>query len=280
MTARELLAEARRRLAEAPFAPSGREALLLLSRVLGWSEAQLLARTEASMAPEKEARFRSLLERRLAGEPVAYLLGEKEFYGRLFTVDRRVLIPRPETEHLVEAVLAQPLPLHPRILDLGTGSGCLAVTLALELPAARLSAVDSSVGALAVAGANCRRHGVAPRVCLAAGLWGDALTTGAFDLLVCNPPYIDAATAGELSLEILDHEPPEALFADHGGMASYEELLAGLGSARPGTPLLLEIGAGQLTRLEELATRLGWEVEGAVMDYGGWPRVLRLRAGR
>ncbi len=146
-----LVAAARARLKTAPFEPSPREALLLVGRVLGLSEAQVLARGGEAV-PEAAAReIEALLVRRLAGEPVAYLFGEREFFGRSFAVDPRVLIPRPETEHLVEIALALPLPARPRILDLGTGSGAIAVTLALELPAARVVATDRSPAALAVA---------------------------------------------------------------------------------------------------------------------------------
>src|SRR5262249_44965248 len=146
----ELLREGRRRLAAGAFA-APREAALLLGAVLGLTEAQAMARDDQAVPPAAAARFEALLERRPAGEPVAYRLGSREFYGRRFAVDPRVLIPRPETEHVVEAALALALPPAPRILDVGTGSGCLAVTLALELPGAFAAAGDLSPGALAVA---------------------------------------------------------------------------------------------------------------------------------
>ncbi len=122
-TINRLLTEERRRLCAAPFRPSTREALLLLGKVLRLSEAQVLARSAKPVSATEERCFHNLIERRLTGEPVAYLLGEKEFYGRTFAVDRRVLIPRPETEHVVECALAQPLPARPEVLDVGTGSG-------------------------------------------------------------------------------------------------------------------------------------------------------------
>src|SRR4029079_11845729 len=143
-TIRQLLAEARPRLAATSFGAPPREALLLLGHVLGLSEAQALARGDSDVPARAEARFRELLERRLTGEPAAYLMGEREFYGRPFFVDSRVLIPRPETEHVVEEALAASLPKRPRILDVGTGSGCLAVTLALEIPGSCVVATDLS----------------------------------------------------------------------------------------------------------------------------------------
>jgi release factor glutamine methyltransferase len=246
----EVLARARARLAAAPFGPSTREAALLLGHVLGLSEAQVLARGGQPAGAAARRRFLGLLERRLGGEPVAYLLGEREFYGRSFAVDRRVLVPRPETEHLVEAALAARLPPAPRILDLGTGSGCLAVTLALELPAARVVATDLSPGALAVAAANVRRWQVKGRVALAAADVFAGLDLAAFDLVVSNPPYVDRRDASSLSPEVVDFEPPLALFAGERGEAVLAEIFAGAAALSPGALVLVEIGHGQLPALE------------------------------
>lgn len=246
----EVLARARARLAAAPFGPSTREAALLLGHVLGLSEAQVLARGRQPAGETAKRLFLGLLERRLGGEPVAYLLGEREFYGRSFAVDRRVLVPRPETEHLVEAALAARLPPSPRILDLGTGSGCLAVTLALELPAARVVATDLSPGALAVAAANVRRWQVEERVALAAADLFSALDLAAFDLVVSNPPYVDRRDASSLSPEVVEFEPPLALFAAERGEAVLAEIFAGAAALSPGALVLVEIGHGQLPALE------------------------------
>lgn len=268
--------EARRRLAAAPFGPPGREALLLMGRVLGLSEAQVLARGERVLNAAEAARFEALLARRLTGEPFAYLTGEREFYGRPFAVDRRVLIPRPETEHLVEAALVLALPPAPRILDVGTGSGCIAVTLALEIPAARLVASDRSSGALAVAAANSRRHRVAGRVALLAADLYAGIDLGRFDLVVSNPPYVDPATAGELSPEVTGFEPHGALFAADQGAALLTDLIQGAARLRPGVSLLLEIGRGQLATVRHAAAAAGLTVAAVVDDYAGVPRVVRL----
>src|SRR3954469_20502228 len=155
----QLLAEARPLLAATPFGASTREARLLLGPVLALAGGRGRAREEMALPREAERRFRDLLARRLAGEPVSYLTGEREFWGRSFAVDSRVLIPRPETEHLVEVALSEWLPEQPWILDVGTGSGILAVTLALETPGSRVVATDLSPGALAVAARNARRLG-------------------------------------------------------------------------------------------------------------------------
>jgi release factor glutamine methyltransferase len=276
----ELLARARERLAAAPFAPPRREALLLLGHVLGLSEAQVLARPERAVEAPAAARFEALVERRLGGEPVAYLTGVKEFYGRPFAVDPRVLIPRPETEHVIEAALAAPLPSRPRILDLGTGSGCLAVTLALELPGARVVATDASPAALAVAAANARRLGAAGVRCAAADRYV-GLDLAAFDLVVANPPYIDPADAASLSPEITGFEPHAALFAPGRGEAMLADLIAGAAALRPGAWLVVEIGRGQLQALRRHAAPAGLHVAAVIDDYAGIPRAIRLeRTGK
>jgi release factor glutamine methyltransferase len=274
-----LLAEARHRLAAAPFQPSTREAALLLGHVLGLSEAQVLARGEREVSPEHETRFRDLLARRLAGEPVAYLFGEREFYGRAFEVDPRVLIPRPETEHLIEEALAwvgrKGLPKW--ILDVGTGSGILPVTLALEIPGTRAVATDLSPGALAVAAGNAQRHGVSDRVHLLGSDLAAALRLARFDLVVSNPPYIDPVEAPTLSPEVRDFEPHLALFSPGTGDSTLARLFAACAAElRPGVPLLVEIGDGQLEAARGHAEATGLELVGVREDYAYIPRTLTL----
>lgn len=276
-TVEKLLAEGRRLLAAAPSAPSRREAALLLGWALGLTEAQVLARGREVAPAGAAERFRGLLGRRLAGEPVAYLTGEREFYGRPFAVDRRVLIPRPETEHLVEAALAQDLPAEPRILDLGTGSGCVAVTLALEQAAARVVATDRSPAALAVAAANVRRHRVGGRVLLAAGDLTASLRLERFDLVVSNPPYVDRREAPRLPPDVRDFEPAGALFADRGGLGVLARILTAGAAARPGAVLLCEIGDGQLPAVVDLVESLPLDLVETRRDYAGKDRVVALR---
>jgi release factor glutamine methyltransferase len=273
----QLLAEARPRLAATPFGASTREALLLLGHVLNLSEAQVLARQESEVSGEAERRFRDLLARRLTGEPVAYLLGEREFYGRPFYVDSRVLIPRPETEHIVEAALAERLPAAPRLLDVGTGSGCLAVTLALEIPGSRVVATDLSAGALAVAAENARRLGAADRVSLVRTDLTAGLDLSRFDLVVSNPPYVDRAEIPEISPEVCDFEPHPALFPPGAGDSILARLFARCAELRPGVALAVEIGRGQLDAACRHATGAGLELAGVREDYSGIPRVLVLR---
>jgi len=276
-TVGQLLAEARPRLAGTPFGASTREALLLLGHVLGLSEAWVLARDGSPVSPEAEGRFRELLARRLTGEPVAYLTGEREFYGRSFYVDPRVLIPRPETEHVVEAALAEALPERPLILDVGTGSGCLAATLALELPGARAVATDLAPGALAVAAKNARRLGAADRISLVRTDLADSLDLSRFDLVVSNPPYVDRSEIPEISSEVLDFEPHLALFPPGDGDSILARLFARCTELRSGVALAVEIGRGQLDAARRHAAAAGLELAGVRQDYSGIPRVLVLR---
>lgn len=273
----ELLEEGRRRLRAMPFHPPAREAALLLAELLGWSEARILARTDENVGPELAAHFRSLLDRREKGEPVAYLFGRREFYGREFQVDARVLVPRPETEHLIEIALKLDLPPAPTIADVGAGSGAIAVTLAAELPQSRLIATDLSLGALTVARGNAHRHGVAERI---AFLQTDLLAgvdLRKLDLLVSNPPYIDPALAETLSPEVVEFEPHLALFSPQEGKEAIERLLTAARDLRPGIPILLEIGYDQADFVAEEARRQGLGSVEISNDYAGLPRNALLR---
>jgi release factor glutamine methyltransferase len=276
-TVRELLAGGRTRLAASPFGIPRREASLLLGRILGLSEAQLLARDHQQVDAAAADRFRGWLERRAAGEPAAYLLGEREFYGRTFAVDPRVLIPRPETEHVIEEALALGLPAHPLLLDIGTGSGCLAVTLALEIPASRVIATDLSPGALAVARANVARHGVADRVHLSGQDLAGALDLRRFDAVVSNPPYIDRRDAPGLSPEVCNFEPHLALFSPVDGDSTLARILSESAGLRPGTPLIVEVGHDQSERVGRLAVAAGFRLDRIRTDYAGIPRTLVFR---
>lgn len=276
-TIAQLLAEARPRLAATAFGAPPREAALLLGWLLGLSEAQILAHGEREVPAETVKRFRALLERRLTGEPVAYLLGERELYGRTFAVDSRVLIPRPETEHVVEEALGIPLPQRPWILDVGTGSGILPVTLALEIPGALTVGTDISPGALAVARGNARRHGVTDRARFVGADLAHGLDLARFDLVVSNPPYIDAGAAPSLSPEVVNFEPHVALFAPGSGDSVLARLFALLGGGlRPGIRAIVEIGFGQIEAARLHAEASGLHFAGSRRDYAGIPRVVVL----
>jgi release factor glutamine methyltransferase len=239
--------------------------------VLQWSEAKVLAYGEIEIARDDARRFRELMRRRMEATPVAYLLGEREFWGRAFAVDARVLIPRPETEHLIEVALQIELPEEPRILEIGTGSGCLAITLALEIPEARVVATDLSVAALALARRNTLRHGVQERIHLVAADLLCGLQAGPFDLIISNPPYVAMSDADILSPEVRDHEPGLALFAEGDGTRTLGRLLR---QARGRPYLALEIGAGQEEAVQRLAVRAGWQMDRIVQDLAGIPRTF------
>lgn len=274
---REVLDEARCRLLAATFQPETREAGLLLGHVLAWSEAEVIARSDAELDESTRRRFESLLARRLEGEPVAYLLGEKEFYGRRFQVDDRVLIPRPETEHLVELTLELPLPSRPSILDLGTGSGCLACTLALEIPSSRIWASDISPDALAVAHRNLQQHDLSNRLQLVGADLALPIDLTRFDLIITNPPYIGEEEAAALSSEILDFEPRTALFAGAEGDVVYRRLLTELAALRSGCWVVAEIGANQADLIRQLTAESVFLLQEIHQDLAGRPRVALLR---
>jgi release factor glutamine methyltransferase len=207
-----------------------------------------------------DAQITSWMQRRLAGEPLQYIRGRTEFYGREYYVDDRVLIPRPETELLAEAAI-QLLPARARVVDVGTGSGCIAMTLQDERPDLDVFAVDLSVAALAVA----RRNGVTRLVA------SDILTSfrGTFDAIVSNPPYIPAREIDGLMTEVRDHEPRLALTPGPRGTEVIERLLV--------APLvILEIGFGQEQAIREIADARGYAVREIRNDLAGIPRVVVL----
>lgn len=211
----------------------------------------------------------ALAARRFAGEPLQYLVRTAHFYGREFYVDDRVLIPRPETELLVEAVL-QRAPRGARIVDVGAGSGCIAITLQLERPDLRVTAVDRSLAALAVSRRN--RDALGATVRLAAS---DVLTSvRAFDYVVSNPPYIRLADVEGLQIEVRDHEPHMALTPGPAGTEIIERLIV----ATRGLPLAMEIGYGQTDEVRALAAAHGRVVEAVLPDLAGIERVVVLSA--
>lgn len=276
---RELLREAEHKLSAGPHPERARrdaETILLhLLRIrdpernLAW----LIAHGNAPTSHRAE--FKVHIERRLAGEPLQYITGEAEFYGINFGVNRDVLIPRPETEHLVAKALSLAADFKPpRIVDVGTGSGAIAVTLSYKLPAAHVTATDISAAALAVARKNAERNGVAERVRF---LEGDLLAPVAgeqFDLVVSNPPYVAERDRDALSVEVRNYEPAQALFAGEDGLAIYRRLIPAAWSALvPCGLVALEIGYSQQPALHALLADSGFEQIEFIADLQGIPRV-------
>jgi release factor glutamine methyltransferase len=275
---RLLMAEARGALVDAGLL-SGDAALdaeVLARHLLGWDRAQLLTRQHLPPPDDFEAAYRAAISRRAAREPVALITGHREFWGLDFEVTRDVLVPRPETELLVERALvaARTLP-HPRVIDVGTGSGCIAVALAHELPSAFLAAVDLSASALGVAGRNIAAHALGSRVTLIRADLLEAIR-GPVDLIVSNPPYVAAADAPSLPRDVRDYEPHAALFAAEEGIAVLRRLCeTAAGRLAPGGHLIVEFGAGQAPVLRSTAERCGWQV-GFAVDLAGHPRVATM----
>jgi release factor glutamine methyltransferase len=245
---------------------SPRDVDLLLADVSGKPITWVIAHGEAEV---DDAKFEPLIARRFAGEPLQYIRGKTEFYGREFYVDARVLIPRPETEGLVEAAIEK-APRGATVIDVGTGSGCIALTLALERPDLRVIGVDRSIGALAVAAINRRR--LSAHVALAASDVLSAIKRPTF--VVSNPPYIAAEIVETLAGEVRDHEPRAALTPGPRGTEIIERILD---QARP-APVLMEIGYGQDAEIDGVARAHGYEVDEIVKDLAGIPRVVVLSA--
>jgi release factor glutamine methyltransferase len=251
------------------------DAQMLLLHALGRSphdRAWLIANDSDLMPPEAATRWLALLQRRQSGEPVAYLLGEKEFGGLTLQVDARVLVPRPDTEVLVEwALEALPAPggpEAPRILDLGTGSGAIALTIAAQRPDAQVMATDASADAIAVAQANARRLNLSVR--FAHGAWLAAVPGERFHVIASNPPYI---AEGDPHLAALTHEPISALTAGPDGLDDIRQIVAQAPSAlHPGGWLLLEHGHDQAAAVRELLAAQGFMALSSRQDLAGIER--------
>ena len=272
---------AARLLREARIAAPELDARLLLCHATGLSHEAYVAALNDALAPEAAARFGASIERRLAGEPVSRIIGIREFYGRPFRIDASTLDPRPDTETLVEAALGlvdREAPLN--ILDLGTGSGCILITLLAELPRASGVGVDVSLGALELARANAQTLGVGDRAAFLASDWLEAVE-GSFDLVVANPPYLSAADMAALSPEVRDHDPAPALDGGPDGLSAYRRIVPGLRKAlRPGGFALFEIGPDQDQAVSRLLAEAGLDVgEGQHLwrDLAGRPRVVGAR---
>ena len=270
----------RARLAAVGIEAAGLEACVLFEHAAGLDRAALLARGREMVEPEAARRYERLLEERARRVPLAYIMGEREFWSLRIRVDRRVLVPRPETETLVEAALER-LSSGARVADVGTGSGAVVIALALELGAGTFLGTDRSAAAIEVARANAAEHGLAGTIEF---LEGDLLAplaarTGLLDALVSNPPYIPTAELGGLQPEVRDFEPRIALDGGFDGLALIERIVAGAPPLlRCGGWLLLEIGAGQADAVRALLRRTGcFDDVSARCDLAGIERVVMAR---
>ena len=277
MTIGEILRDAADRTAAAKADATPWDARLLLAHALGGAS-PLALDPRLSLDPSVAGRFIAMWEKRLMGVPVQHLIGEWDFYGRPFRVDGRALVPRPETEVLLEQALKE-APAARRVLDAGTGSGIIAITYLLERPEATAVALDISLDALALARDNAARHRVGPRLSLLASDWLSALGAARFDVVLSNPPYLAIGESPHLPPTVRDHDPRRALFAGEDGLTAIRQLLATLPPyLEPGGLLVFEIGFGQSEAVRsEILARPVWRFLRIEPDMEGIPRICLAR---
>jgi release factor glutamine methyltransferase len=263
-------------LAAAGIENPARESRLALRWAAGLSGAALAGALEVAAAEDEALRFDEAIRRRAAREPLSHITGEREFWGRPFAVGPEVLDPRPETETLVAEALHRGPAAH--VLDLGTGSGCLLVTLLAEWPEAEGCGTDISGTALATARANAERHGVSERARFAEADWTDGLE-GTFDLVVSNPPYIAEAEIAALTPEVRDHEPRIALTPGGDGLGAYRRIAAGVRRLMaPRALLMMEVGPTQSMTVAAILAAAGLSVIGVIPDLDQRARLVLARA--
>ena len=281
MTIGRALVAAARALADAGVPAPRREAQVLVGHALGAGREVVFGHPERPITPVERAALDAIVARRAAREPTAYILGEREFWSLAFGVTRDTLIPRPESETVVEAAIAAigDAATAVSVLDLGTGSGCLLLALLSALPEAEGVGVDASLAALEVARANARRLGLNRRARFVCGRWGRALD-GRFDLIVANPPYIRDVDVDALAPEIAGFEPRLALAGGSDGLAGHRALAPDVARllGRRGAAAI-EVGAGQASLAAEIMARHGLVETGRRRDLAGIERCLVFRRG-
>jgi len=256
------------------------DALSILGLVLGQTSMWIATSSDSELTSLQERRYGQLIRLRQNHFPIQYMSGAQEFYGRSFRVKPGVLIPRPETELLVGEVLrlANHLEHHViSVLDIGTGSGCIAISLACEEPRMLVTALEPSPVALRIAAENCRRHACTHRVELVCSEYQAYTRARKFHLITSNPPYLSRASIEEADRSVLDYEPHEALFGETEGLAVYREILeSSQNQLIEGGRLILELAHDNLGKVDKLARDKGWKTLGVRNDYSGWPRVMIL----
>jgi release factor glutamine methyltransferase len=284
-TISEAIAEGARQLQSSSVDEARRTAGVMLCHLLGIDRTHLLTKSDQQIEEPDYQSYLQLIERRATGEPLQYIIGHQEFYGLDFIVTPAVLIPRPETEFLVEQIIKLSGESHliaPLIVDVGTGSGCIAVAIATSRPNAKIIATDVSTAALAVAQKNAERNSVGQRIKFLEGdllepLYGRGLERSV-DILASNPPYVEEGRPELVQREVRDWEPHTALFGGADGLNFYRRLLAdGLKYVKPGGYLVCEIGYTQLDAISDMITGPSWELIEATSDLQGIPRTLTVR---
>jgi release factor glutamine methyltransferase len=274
MVIREALRKAAERLESHHVSSPRLNAEVILAHCLSVDKTYLYTHDDRLLSDAEFQKIENALYERISGVPVQYIVGRQEFYGRYFTVNPDVLIPRPETEFIVEAVLDLHPPSLSSIMDVGTGSGCIGLTLALELPEAQVTIADISFVALLTAKSNAVQLGAsASIVCM------DLLEAacGPFDIVVSNPPYVSRGESSRLQIEVREHEPHVALFGEEDGLAAYRKLIPSAERVlKPGGYLIMEIGAGLERRVLDLFGSK-WKLLPTRNDLQGIPRTVSAR---
>jgi release factor glutamine methyltransferase len=276
-TIKELLTWTTKYLQDKGFESARLEAQVLLAHVLGCNKIDLMVRYDEQPTDLQRAKFRELVKRRVEHWPVAYLIGRRDFYLLSFEVTPAVLIPRPETETLVLSALDRLKgKLTANVLDLGTGSGCIAVSIAHQFKGATVTAVDVSPDAIEVAKRNATTHGVSDRVRFLLGDLFDPIPSGSsFDLIVSNPPYVTPSELANLAPEVRDHEPRLALDGGPDGLNFYRRIASGAEAYLiPGGTVLVEIGSTQEAAVRSIFTAAGFTVGNSIKDATGRLRVV------
>jgi release factor glutamine methyltransferase len=272
-----VLLEAAQLLREAGVPEARREAGSLLAHLMGKDRTFIISHAEDLLADEHFERFREAVNRRAAGEPLQYITGSQDFFGREFLVSPAVLIPRPETELLVEAALTV-LNDESTFCDVGTGSGCIAISLACERPRSRGAAIDISESALELAKQNAEALGVMDRIQFVRSDCFESLPAQTFDIIVSNPPYVSAHVVPGLQREVKDHEPMVALSPGADGLAIIRRLVVDArGFLRKDGFMLLEIGFDQGEAMRELIDPQSWALIDIKPDLQGIPRIVVLQ---
>jgi len=277
MIIREALRRAAERLENHRVSSPRLNAEVILAHCLEVDKTYLYTHDDRALGDVEFQKIEDALYERISGVPVQYIVGRQEFYGRYFMVNPDVLIPRPETEYIVEAVLDLHPPSGSSIIDVGTGSGCIGLTLALEIPEAQVTITDVSYVALLTAKSNAIQLGA--RASIACMDLLDAVR-GPFDVVVSNPPYVSREETSRLQIEVREHEPHVALFGEEDGLAAYRKLIPSAGRVlKPGGYLIMEIGAGLERRVLDLFG-IHWEVFPTRKDLQGIPRTVSARKVR
>ncbi len=253
------------------------ESSLLLSKAIGIKAVDIFAYPERKVELDKVEEFRRLLERRLKREPVAYILSEKEFYSRPFIVSPDVLIPRPETEILIEEALIVTKSIsHPLVVDAGTGSGCIAVTIGCEREDARIFATDISFEALLVAGENSKRHRVIERISLVRTDFLSGFKEDSIDIVLSNPPYVNESDFSKLESNVKDFEPKASLLGGKDGLNCIRKIVHQAGMVlKKGGWCIVEVGANKSESVSEIFDFVGFRDVSYVKDLSGIERVVK-----